>query len=233
MPQNGCYPVYFPGSMSTYTQTWRCRYCGQEFVPKKRSPAHLERNPPAYCSWACLGADRRQLAAQHPHPFPVRVCQQCGREFRQTDHPDRQVQKYCSRECRAASQQRRVTLVCRQCGRVFQRKRYQRDYSTQQGPFCRMACYGRWQHENLRGQRPANRDRPSRSGAAWQEIRPLVLERDGHRCRECGATEQLHVHHVRKWQPGDLHEQDNLVTVCEPCHRRLHLAPRGPASPTG
>ncbi|MGH3083633.1 MAG: HNH endonuclease [Gaiellaceae bacterium] len=39
--------------------------------------------------------------------------------------------------------------------------------------------------------------------------------RDGNRCRNCGATEKLSVHHVVRGGP-DLPE--NLITLCSRCH---------------
>ncbi len=57
----------------------------------------------------------------------------------------------------------------------------------------------------------------------WQRKRLLILERDGWRCRNfgCGdSTTTLHVHHRRytgkPWEAPD----EDLVTLCEPCHER-------------
>jgi 5-methylcytosine-specific restriction endonuclease McrA len=62
--------------------------------------------------------------------------------------------------------------------------------------------------------------------AAYKALRPQILERDGHRCRHCGARAQggvwLEVHHVAKRsQRKDLRlADDNLITLCAPdrCH---------------
>ena len=59
----------------------------------------------------------------------------------------------------------------------------------------------------------------------WSRRRKEILRRDGYRCRRCGSTGRLNVHH--KWyiygrQPWDYPDRC-LVTLCETCHRRVHL----------
>jgi DEAD/DEAH box helicase domain-containing protein len=83
--------------------------------------------------------------------------------------------------------------------------------------------------------------RPNNYGPNWQQQRRRALERDGYRCRTCGAQgrqvddeEQgtlLHVHHIRPFRdygytPGAnenyrvANQLENLVTLCPSCHRR-------------
>ena len=54
----------------------------------------------------------------------------------------------------------------------------------------------------------------------WKQLREVILIRDEHRCRLCGAEEYLHIHH----QDGDPTNDgpENLVTLCERCHSRVH-----------
>lgn len=49
-----------------------------------------------------------------------------------------------------------------------------------------------------------------------------VRERDGHRCRVCGSTHELHVHHIRYRSQGVDHSPSNLVTLCRVCHEKVH-----------
>jgi DEAD/DEAH box helicase domain-containing protein len=76
--------------------------------------------------------------------------------------------------------------------------------------------------------------RPNDYGPNWSAQRKQALERDGYRCRTCGATADeflLHIHHVRPFReygyiPGqnEYYQQanrlENLVTLCASCHRR-------------
>ena len=49
-----------------------------------------------------------------------------------------------------------------------------------------------------------------------------VRERDGHRCRVCGSTERLSVHHLVYRSRGGDHSTGNLVCLCASCHGRVH-----------
>ena len=59
----------------------------------------------------------------------------------------------------------------------------------------------------------------------WSLRRMEIMRRDGFRCRRCGATSHLNVHHRwyvygrRPWEYSDRY----LVTLCEQCHRHVHL----------
>ena len=60
--------------------------------------------------------------------------------------------------------------------------------------------------------------------AKWKKVRALALERDGYRCRVCGTSEHLIVHHdveVNK-DAGLALDVDNLETLCRTCHGRTH-----------
>ena len=76
---------------------------------------------------------------------------------------------------------------------------------------------------------------PNNYGPNWQVQRQKALDRDGNRCRTCGAEARpgsgLHVHHIRPFReygyiPGEndtfqlANDVDNLVTLCPSCHRR-------------
>ena len=55
----------------------------------------------------------------------------------------------------------------------------------------------------------------------WQKKRLEIMDRDGWRCRDCGAENStLHVHHcyyVVGVEPWD-HPDDILTTLCDSCH---------------
>lgn len=61
----------------------------------------------------------------------------------------------------------------------------------------------------------------------FQEVRQMVFERDGHRCRCCCSTDKeriLNVHHSK--YDGVLYEEkehlEYLITLCSVCHRAIH-----------
>lgn len=55
----------------------------------------------------------------------------------------------------------------------------------------------------------------------WHELRAQALERDGHKCQECGTEDDLQVHHLAYGKAGD-DLLDDLVTLCEDCHSQRH-----------
>lgn len=60
------------------------------------------------------------------------------------------------------------------------------------------------------------------SAKQWRETRVVVLKRDGHRCRACGQTHGLEVHHVVMRSLGGTDEASNLIALCRDCHTSVH-----------
>jgi 5-methylcytosine-specific restriction endonuclease McrA len=64
---------------------------------------------------------------------------------------------------------------------------------------------------------PSSLNRPSSA------LRKKIKERDGNRCQRCGtagsAENRLEVHHRRRVADGGGHDERNLVTLCQRCHR--------------
>jgi hypothetical protein len=63
-----------------------------------------------------------------------------------------------------------------------------------------------------------------RNAPVVQAWRAAVLDRDGHTCTRCGATENLHAHHVVRWADEPLLRVslENGITLCESCHVEEH-----------
>jgi ATP-dependent DNA helicase RecQ len=75
------------------------------------------------------------------------------------------------------------------------------------------------------GSGPVSRTRSPSEEAAWQEVRHVVLERDEHRCRDCGeaaARRDLDVHHLIPRSAGGHDEASNCITLCDGCHAARH-----------
>lgn len=73
---------------------------------------------------------------------------------------------------------------------------------------------------------------PQISGTEYQQgemlhfwnVREYVLFRDGHVCQCCKGKSKdniLNVHHIKTRQTGG-NAPNNLVTLCETCHRKYH-----------
>jgi hypothetical protein len=52
----------------------------------------------------------------------------------------------------------------------------------------------------------------------WHIIRSIVMERDGHACTYCGATNQLEGDHIVPLSRGGSNALTNLATACRPCN---------------
>ena len=57
---------------------------------------------------------------------------------------------------------------------------------------------------------------------AWGRLRKLVLERDGHRCKDCGKAGRLECHHVLELHRDGSNDLGNLRTLCRGCHIQTH-----------
>lgn len=64
----------------------------------------------------------------------------------------------------------------------------------------------------------------------WNATRSKILKRDLHTCRNCGSTNNLHVHHRQyheckktgDWKKPWEYEAKYLITLCETCHEAGH-----------
>lgn len=55
---------------------------------------------------------------------------------------------------------------------------------------------------------------------AWDMISALIMQRDGHRCRICGDTDNLRVRPKQPGHQGMPSDPNDLVTLCQACDRQ-------------
>lgn len=54
--------------------------------------------------------------------------------------------------------------------------------------------------------------------------REAILNRDSYTCQICGAKNvRLEVHHIVYRSQGGTDDEDNLITLCESCHKKIHM----------
>ena len=71
----------------------------------------------------------------------------------------------------------------------------------------------------------------------WFEKRKIILARDNNKCRCCGATSGLHVHHRQYhvikgtgyFQLPWNYQNQYLITLCDKCHTAGHKALKVPS----
>jgi 5-methylcytosine-specific restriction endonuclease McrA len=62
----------------------------------------------------------------------------------------------------------------------------------------------------------------------WRDIRKYVLNRDFYMCQVCNEPNCNTVHHITELTPININDPnitlnaDNLITLCEECHRCVH-----------
>ena len=57
---------------------------------------------------------------------------------------------------------------------------------------------------------------------SYEALRQRVLRRDGWRCQLCGTLSNLEVHHKQFRSHSGHDSEDNLITLCSPCHSSVH-----------
>ena len=67
--------------------------------------------------------------------------------------------------------------------------------------------------------------------ANWENLKAYAKWRDGYKCRACGKSKhkdgvRLEVHHIRRKADGGTDTPDNVVTLCEDCHKAHHQGER-------
>jgi DEAD/DEAH box helicase domain-containing protein len=82
-------------------------------------------------------------------------------------------------------------------------------------------------------QNGAWRNDPNDYGPNWLRQRALARQRDGYCCQVCGSPEEGREHDVHHRQPfrtytswEQANQLHNLVTLCQPCHRRVETVVR-------
>jgi len=141
-------------------------------------------------------------------------CKECGKEFRVS--PSRILTaNYCSTECADVHRNdkrkmAKLKRVCPQCGKTFKIFQCHDDRRK----FCSYECKDRAASYSV----PLDKHFYNRT--FWRKLRALILNRDGYTCQRCYAMDKpLHVHHKVKRFFGGSNEEDNLITLCNRCHK--------------
>ena len=165
--------------------------------------------------------NERQRQRLRERGEPIRHCLDCGTRVQRTEPGKGTFPKRCD--------------TCRRNHRLAQQREYARAYqATQKEKIAarrRTPAYKAKKRERDRRRdnfpRHERQRLHGRNTAAWRKLRHFVLERDGRRCRTCGATAKLTVH-LDPALGGDhsLATSKDCITLCVRCHG-LADGPRG------
>ena len=182
-----------------------------------------------YCSADCWGAETNDAR------FGKRLCARCGEPAPKSlgnFGSQKQGRVFCSLACKDEERQEELEQrivermrPCERCQAMF----VPHSAATR---FCSRPCAERAHSGAMLG---ANNPRWQNGVAAqrsaphvtrrYRELRPHILARDGLRCVECSASENLEVHHIDENPLNN--RASNLVTLCNPCHKRVHFSDAG------
>ena len=209
--------------------TMKCLRCGVEFEPKDRSPSHLRRRPPKYCSHDC-----GKMARYSKVILKCRVCQQSFERKRYMGTWSKERGPFCGFRCYAHWQKENTVgpanpnyqarahshLRCDWCGKEFVRRTLDHRRRSVRLAFCSRPCFQEYAAERF------PRHSLHYSSATWRRARLRALRRDKERCVDCGACDDLVVHHLVPFASFEGRPEanvlDNLATLCRACHRRRH-----------
>lgn len=168
-------------------------------------------------------------------------CSYCGQEFERKRSRVKDGNNFCDRKCRGLYDRNREIRQCANCGIDVERKTsdFKRvDDSSRDRKFiyCSVECMSEHYHNEKLFTGENNEMWKGGGdhyyGDNWRHQRKKARERDGHTCQHCGIKEednskQLSVHHIKPFRSfnGDYksaNQLDNLITLCEPCHRAVH-----------
>lgn len=199
-------------SVVHFLPTGNCKNCDKPF-PQTRS--HSASGRKQFCSRACRWNYERLQT-------PTAICEVCGNTFRRSASIFlHNAARFCSVACAESSGYKkgngnhvpRTTTKCDTCGTEFEHR------STEPRVYCSTKCARNRliifdpQYRRIRNPK-------------WIKLREKILDRDGHRCTQCGSTHGLSAHHLTPWRLTQDDSPENLTTLCRSCHLRADQALR-------
>jgi endogenous inhibitor of DNA gyrase (YacG/DUF329 family) len=197
-----------------------CETCGKEFLT---SPSKKGRR--RFCSMKCKSIAYRQRTKQ--------ICAHCGKVFEKSNWYAENGSKFCSQTCAGLAIRTRIIVACATCGKEIERTPSQAAHGVKN--YCCRLCSDIgarivWTDDELK--------ELWRHGTQyiyyWRRIASRIRQRDEHTCQLCGkyqAKPAHPVHHIHPLSAFTLEDiftanrDENLITLCKVCHRRVHGNP--------
>ena len=86
----------------------------------------------------------------------------------------------------------------------------------------RQAFFGKPKREGVVSSTGTKLPRLRLDSTAYELLWRQVLIRDGWRCQSCGSMSNLEVHHKQFRSHSGPDSEQNLITLCAPCHIEKH-----------
>jgi 5-methylcytosine-specific restriction endonuclease McrA/endogenous inhibitor of DNA gyrase (YacG/DUF329 family) len=217
-----------------------CDICGKSVT---RKPSDINDNN--FCSKKCH--DKFMVGRTGKKKDRIKFnCLNCDIEVNVLPcryYRDGKARKFCTRECSYEYQKKifvssAIEIDCDNCGDKLLRTQGH----IKQRNYCDYDCMA--QHYSREGLFSGENSptwgggKKTYYGQNWFEQRRRCRDRDDYTCQDCGITEneygqELSVHHIRPFIlfDGDYeraNQLNNLVAICEPCHRIRHSGDNHP-----
>lgn len=215
----------------------KCAYCKKEFY--RQASALKEGNN--FCSKECVDLSKTGRPLKEEKLLIAKKCLTCGNDFSFEKWREKRSVQFCSVRCRAihfSSKQVAFTASCDYCGKVTKHRKSTVEKNKHK--FCSKICNDKHRAESpdLRGENSPHWSGGKESyGANWRQQRRACRVRENYTCKDCGITEEeygqeLSVHHIVPFKFHNSYKEanklDNLVAICEPCHRIRHSGDNHP-----
>lgn len=158
-------------------------------------------------------------------------CVICNREFEIPKYRKSVIKTccdYCSKVALGLGKMKGAYKQCRLCDKPFWALPNRLNSSF----YCSRGCANKSQSVfNDRDLGEIQTGRKKYYGSNWLTQRRLARERDKYNCQKCGISEdeygmELSVHHKTPFVYFETYLEanklDNLISLCEPCHRKEH-----------
>lgn len=182
-----------------------CKNCNSEFLV---FPSNLDRQ---FCSHKCY-TDFRKYPKAEKHPnwnggMTEFICEYCGCKFKAYKTHKRNKKVFCSNRCANTSNKTGFKK-----GHIVHPKSIEfikKYHETHKGK----------DHPRWKGGIRRRKWIYGSEDKSWDTIREEILSLDNHKCVVCGNIEKLNIHHFIPFRYEGKTETDNLVTLCQHCHR--------------
>jgi hypothetical protein len=160
----------------------------------------------------------------------IKECLWCGKKFN-TSH---NIQKYCSRNCSAKSQSKKVIKTCPICKKEFLARIYK--LRPNRGKYCSRKCYSKASSVMMKGHPSYTKHLVEDKHWNWKGddvgydgLHDWVRKNLGypHKCSHCGKigkrnNGRWNIHWANR--TGEyLRDKDDWIALCVSCHRKYDM----------